>query len=332
MCILNFSNPDLLLTSVRVCHFQPLFGCNLKNTSKPGARQCWEYCWYHFGIHDALTHLVLPPCFAIIYAIYAIQVESFPQDFFECYGGPFGFVLFSALMLGVTASVVSEVREMCKEGFLVYVTNGSNIVDWLRISLFVAQFTMELLFSLKSSSLRDLFEVHTESSQAELEHSADAAFTATSSIRDALDIIVTINLLLHLAWIMKYFRHPKLAIVRNTISKSCMDLAHFMVVFLIVYAIFLVMANCLFGQDIKSYSSMGNTFITLFLILLGDFDYGEISQAFPLGAVLFFCSFILVMSFVMFNIILGIVCAAYDEASATNDGDDDESMFYEVRL
>jgi len=38
----------------------------------------------------------------------------------------------------------------------------------------------------------------------------------------------------------------------------------------------------------------------------------------------------LVMSFVMFNIILGIVCAAYDEASATNDGDDDESMFYEM--
>ena len=111
---------------------------------------------------------------------------------------------------------------------------------------------------------------------------------------------------------MKFFKHPKLAVLRDTIAKCAVDLSHFFIVYTIIYTIFVIMSNSLFGQDLKQYHTAEDTYVSLFLIMLGDFDYYQLHEFYPTGALLFFVTYILMMSFVMFNIVLGIVCAAYD--------------------
>jgi len=257
------------------------------------------------------------------------SVESYPQNYVDCFGGIGGFVLTLILMLGVAASAVSECFDLRNQGAAAYFSDGGNVLDWIRIVLFSLSFILMFCFANSCSAIDNQFsQGSVGKTSMEIEEAVTALIKSASSLKDGMDIVTALNLLVHLGWIMKYFRHPKLAIIRNTISQSSMDLAHFLIVFLIIYLVFMVMANCLFGQDLEAYSTVQHSFITMFLILLGDFDWDSMARVFPVGAFLFFGSFILLMSFVMFNIILGIVCAAYDASHEA--AEEEESMFSEI--
>ena len=76
--------------------------------------------------------------------------------------------------------------------------------------------------------------------------------------------------------------------VRDTIYTSGDELGHFLIVFFIIYFGFVFMATLFFGEALEAYSSFGGSFTSCFQILLGAFDYSELDDAYPLGAVLFF--------------------------------------------
>jgi hypothetical protein len=59
------------------------------------------------------------------------------------------------------------------------------------------------------------------------------------------------------------------------------------------------MATLFFGEALQDYATVGKSASSCFQILLGNFDYNALDGAFPIGAMLFFWSFILVCSFIM---------------------------------
>ena len=153
-------------------------------------------------------------------------------------------------------------------------------------------------------------------------------FEQITNLGESFGFLNAILVIVHIVWILKYMKHKRLAVVRETIYTSGDDLSHFMIVFLIIYAGFVFMATLFFGAHIEEYSTLFGSVNACFRILLGDFDYGQLETAFPMGAFIFFWSFILICSFIMFNITIGIVCAAFDVAKG--DGEDAGSVFVDA--
>jgi len=137
-------------------------------------------------------------------------------------------------------------------------------------------------------------------------------FNEVDELHSTLQMWCGITLLLHIIWIMKYLRHPRLAAIKHTVSTAADDLGHFLFVFVIFFALYVVMANMFFGTGLKSFSTIGKTIETSFRICVGDFDYDAMEDYFPMGAILFFWTFQAFVVILLFNITIGIVCAAYD--------------------
>jgi hypothetical protein len=60
------------------------------------------------------------------------------------------------------------------------------------------------------------------------------------------------------------------------------DVGAFFFVFVILFIGFGICAHLLFGNDIESFSSVGEAFLTLFRYMLGDWDYEAVVLSAPL--------------------------------------------------
>jgi len=126
----------------------------------------------------------------------------------------------------------------------------------------------------------------------------------------------------HLMWILKYFRHPRLAVVRKSIARSGDGLAHFGLIFAVIFGTYTIMANLFFGQTLENYHTFSWTLQTGLLMVLGDFDYWEIQRTWALGTYMFFWTFIILVSLILFNMVIGIVFVAYDKETENRDDSD----------
>jgi len=67
---------------------------------------------------------------------------------------------------------------------------------------------------------------------------------------------------------------------------------------------------------VRDYSSWSTAFVSLFRTLNGDFSYSELEAVDRIKAQFYFISFIIVVVFLMFNMVLAIVMKTYDQVAA----------------
>lgn len=91
--------------------------------------------------------------------------------------------------------------------------------------------------------------------------------------------------------IFKYISITKrLTRISKALFKALPDVSAFFFVFIVLFIGFGISAHLLFGNDIKRFSSVGESFLTLFRMMLGDWDYDAIILSAPLmGPVSFGC-------------------------------------------
>jgi hypothetical protein len=115
---------------------------------------------------------------------------------------------------------------------------------------------------------------------------------------------------------------PRLAVVTNTITRSFVDLVHFIVVFVVVVFAYSVAAMFLFGHRLLQFSELGTAFNSCALVVIGDFDFSEMAAEHPFTATLWFWTFTILVSLIMLNMLLAIIMDIYTEvkmdASATD--------------
>jgi hypothetical protein len=109
---------------------------------------------------------------------------------------------------------------------------------------------------------------------------------------------------------------PRLAVVTNTITRSLTDLAHFIIVLIVVLLAYSVAGMFLFGHRLLNFSEMGTSLNTCFLVMIGDFDFAELSAEHPLTAVIWFWSYMILVSLIMLNMLLAIIMDLYTEVKA----------------
>mmetsp|Transcript_52777 Transcript_52777/g.94891 ORF Transcript_52777/g.94891 Transcript_52777/m.94891 type:complete len:1172 (-) Transcript_52777:100-3615(-) len=118
-----------------------------------------------------------------------------------------------------------------------------------------------------------------------------------------------------LVLMMKFFKgfraNPRLDIVVQTMITSSTDLAHFGIVFGIIFVVFSVMAYVAFGAKIKQFSEQNRSLYMCWRILLGDFDVDEMDMVSLTLSNLWFFLFQLVVMLILLNMLLAIIMDTY---------------------
>lgn len=66
-----------------------------------------------------------------------------------------------------------------------------------------------------------------------------------------------------------------------------------------------------FGMDVANFQDFTNSFFTLFLIVLGDFNFEQLRLANDLLGPVLFISYVVIVYLILFNMFLAIIGEAY---------------------
>jgi hypothetical protein len=84
-------------------------------------------------------------------------------------------------------------------------------------------------------------------------------------------------------------------LLKGTLFQAVKDLGVFTVLMLLILFGFVIFANQIFGSQARSYMNESNAFGTLFLILLGEFDFDEMRAVDVAWATIFFLMYVVFM-------------------------------------
>eukprot|EP00929_Paragymnodinium_shiwhaense_P057130 TRINITY_DN2858_c0_g1_i1.p1 TRINITY_DN2858_c0_g1~~TRINITY_DN2858_c0_g1_i1.p1 ORF type:complete len:896 (-),score=215.12 TRINITY_DN2858_c0_g1_i1:33-2720(-) len=107
---------------------------------------------------------------------------------------------------------------------------------------------------------------------------------------------------------------PRLAVITQTVVGSQSDFVHFFLVFMSMFWAFAVASMFIFGHRMVQFSSPWFAFCECFEVLLGNFDWGDLGEEYPLTAFLWFIGFMILIFNIMLNMILAILMDVYGAA------------------
>ncbi len=136
--------------------------------------------------------------------------------------------------------------------------------------------------------------------------------TALAREYSAVFIVDAFTILVLVIKSLKYFSLQKdLMLLQHTLQQAISDLSFFLLMLLFLFAGFIIMGLNIFGMQAQGFKSLRDTLGTLFLILLGEFDFEEMREVSPLWSIVFFVFFVVFMFFIVLNIFLAILNDAY---------------------
>ena len=149
-----------------------------------------------------------------------------------------------------------------------------------------------------------------------------------SNLQITYNLITGVNLLLLFVRFLLLLKfQPRLAIITKTFERSSVDIAHFLVVYLIFMVIAAVLGNTMFGHSIECVSSIESAFELLFLLLIGATSFTEFvpegltGNEFDLFFRIFYCGLIpIIFQWILFEFFVGILGDAFgDEKDILHD-------------
>jgi hypothetical protein len=149
----------------------------------------------------------------------------------------------------------------------------------------------------------------------------DSTDTLARALKYYLDLS-SLSLLLIFLRLIKFMQMSKsLSFLQNTISEAIVDIYFFCIMLGALMLGFVFMAYLAFGPHAKSFSSITSALTTCFQMIIGDFNYKEMSDANPQIAPLFFIFYLFLFVFVLLNIFTAILERAYSRVKQESDGE-----------
>ncbi|CAE8607685.1 unnamed protein product, partial [Polarella glacialis] len=102
--------------------------------------------------------------------------------------------------------------------------------------------------------------------------------------------------------------HPRTAMLVNTFVKGVDDLWHFLLLFILMFGAFGLLARALFGNYLREFATLASSFRRLFLLMLGSLpdEFGQDAQY-----TLFILVFVFTMYVFVMNFLLAIIVESY---------------------
>jgi hypothetical protein len=255
------------------------------------------------------------------------------------------------LILLISLSLLNEVRAM---RYLLQKNTGDGVltvlrgyltfwtaIDWINIigTLNVAaQFTS---LQASVSKVVDLIEetpamsIHTSLNMSAFEKRLNATDWTSGMYETSFNNIVDESVEVNGKWdwlriyasffsvtlILRFFKsfrpNPRTNIVVNTMKNAQGDIAHFMVVLMIIFACFTILAHINFGPYMNNWSTLTTSFHNCFSLLMGEFDFWSLYAITPNFAAAWFWSFQILIYLIMLNMFLAIVMDVYTKVKVS---------------
>mmetsp|Transcript_36922 Transcript_36922/g.69006 ORF Transcript_36922/g.69006 Transcript_36922/m.69006 type:complete len:853 (+) Transcript_36922:100-2658(+) len=124
------------------------------------------------------------------------------------------------------------------------------------------------------------------------------------------------TIFISLKFLESFAAQPRLAVVTETIRRATPDLIHYFIVLITIFLSYAVAGMYLFGRRLHSFHSLSTAINTCFLMMLGDFDWEELSAEHPTTAGLWFWTYMILMAQLMLNIFMAIIMDVYTEVKS----------------
>ncbi|CAH0550022.1 unnamed protein product [Brassicogethes aeneus] len=114
---------------------------------------------------------------------------------------------------------------------------------------------------------------------------------------------------------LKFFKFldvsRSLSLLQLAFVKCIRDIFAFSILFFLVMVAFAFWGHLLFGRQLKSYYTFGDSIFTLLKAVLSDFNYEQIEDADYIMAPIFFTLFMIIVFFILLNMLLAIINDSY---------------------
>jgi len=223
------------------------------------------------------------------------------------------------LYVGMLFFLFNEFRELysifnATGSVLGYFTDFWNIIDWSLIGLSFGALTMRILFFLRPEvqNFSPFSETIVEITEASRLYNNSFAFDAIAASFGIFKIFRFFDL------------QPNLLVLRRSVHRGVGDLTSFTLVLLVMIFGFSLAGMNIFGQEIEEFVNPGESFVALFLTVLGEFDFDaqlSVNIYFAYGFFLIYQVFVFL---IMVNIFLAILNDAYLAIKMKFDAEDVE--------
>ena len=113
-------------------------------------------------------------------------------------------------------------------------------------------------------------------------------------------------------------KYPSFGVLFDTIRGAKSDILYFGIITLALLCGFVFMGHLVFGIQLQDFSSVTQSFISLFIMILGDVDFMKLYKENKDIAPLFFIVFNVLFILILVNMFLAIVMATYIDLRKKN--------------
>eukprot|EP01064_Diplonema_japonicum_P030190 TRINITY_DN5062_c0_g2_i1.p1 TRINITY_DN5062_c0_g2~~TRINITY_DN5062_c0_g2_i1.p1 ORF type:complete len:1040 (+),score=174.13 TRINITY_DN5062_c0_g2_i1:25-3120(+) len=107
--------------------------------------------------------------------------------------------------------------------------------------------------------------------------------------------------------------NPRLNLLTRTIGVARDEILAILLIFMFVFIAFALMCYVVYGHVDENYRTLGQSTISLMLMLLGDFDYIALREAQRIFTPIFFALFQVLTVFLLFNMVVAVLSDAFNE-------------------
>lgn len=140
-------------------------------------------------------------------------------------------------------------------------------------------------------------------------------FDSFNIVREMTDWHRFIALLYNSIQVLRFFRgfegQPRIAVLLQTINQVQNFLIHYVIIFVVCMASFMVAGYLLLGEQLGQWSTLGKATGSCFRLLFGKFDYEEFYDVAPISATIWFFSFLIVMVFLLLGVLTAAILHQY---------------------
>jgi len=232
------------------------------------------------------------------------------------------------LVINVAFIVLEILRKIRRFEVFEYFTDFFNWIDFAQIFFLIATitswwaheantngFNMKILYPVLTDigAKARMFETNADEEKQLLE-----LMEKVETMMDSMTLYSTfagVSVILFIFRLLKSLDfQERMGLVTRTIAAALVDLAHFIVLFAIVYLGYACVGSLLFGHQVGGMATFNDSCLTMIMIIisLDTSQFNEMSHAAPPWAFnLFIWSYLIIAFFILLNIFLAILVDAY---------------------
>ncbi|XP_056899463.1 polycystic kidney disease protein 1-like 2 [Takifugu flavidus] len=155
-----------------------------------------------------------------------------------------------------------------------------------------------------------------------------ASFYESAVADSTLQYLIAFLVLLTTLKLWRLLRlNPKMNIFTATLQRAWSDITGFLLIIAIMFAAYSIVSNMMYGWQISSYRTVSRALLTIISLQIGIFNYDEVLNGHPLLGGFLFGSCIMFMSFMVLNLLISVILAAFSNEQVYHKPSDDEEIF-----